>query len=230
MRALRLLGVAILAISGFVVVGSTTGGAGAADSSKYLTAQFHAKVMANEEFTLAGNVKTHFERLVRLQYKSGDTWKTIRTVTEAADGDGFEFTLVTTSKTRYYRYYAPSTTGSGGESGAKIVGYAKKVTVVSQKATYFGLTPSQQCTDDIHNVTLYAQFYPARPGRQVVVETHTGPKFGPQDRRGSVAITFNPGTSIISEYNLQAKAQPLAGASAKFSGPVSYSQGVCFDF
>ncbi len=131
MKPIRMLCAAILALTGLVAVGLTTEAANAA-SSKDLTVNY-TKVMKSETFYAYGNMSTHVARTVKLQYRNHDygPWTTKTTMTSASNGY-FEFSPSTT-KTRYWRYYAPATA-----SFASIKGNSRKVTVVAQKSVDLG--------------------------------------------------------------------------------------------
>src|SRR4051794_17231595 len=126
MRSIRMLAAAILATSGLVAAGVTTEAANAASSKDLLVA--HAHVMKYEKFAAWGTMSTPAVRTVKLQYKThtGDPWTTKATITSAADGH-FSFYPVSTSKSRYWRYYAPATA-----SFSSIKGNSKRVYVVAQ--------------------------------------------------------------------------------------------------
>lgn len=220
MRTVRLFSAAILAVSGLIAVGATTESANAA-SSKDLSVS-HTHVMKSEGFSAYGRVSSHTVRTVKLQYRNHNhgAWKTKTTVKSIAGGY-FEFYL-STSKTRYYRYYA-----SKSGSSAKIVGHSRKVAVVAQSVKFFAVTPNSQCANLSHqNVTMMAEFYPARPGREVRFATNTGVVTAYQDGNGVASVNFAPGNTVFS-YKAVATAQPADGAGAKSSPTYKYSQSLC---
>lgn len=224
MKSVRLITATLLATAGLVAVGTTQ--ATAATGSTSLTVQYGAKVIKNEQFDVSGQLKTRYERQVKLQYKKGSAWKSLTSATASSTTGRFTFKDVTTSATRTYRFYAPASEGNGDESGKKIVGKAKKVTVVSQKgsgyvnpypATYFDLGGSSHFNDTVYAVL---SFSPARPGRAVSFTTPNGaPASGVQDSRGNVVIPFTL-SKTEGSYPFTAKAAAKAGAAAKSTAPI----------
>lgn len=226
MRTTRLLSATLLTAATLAAVGATTGTAHAAGSTN-LTVQYGGKVLKNEQFDVSGQLTRALERQVKLQYRSGDSWKTKATTTSNADSGSFFFSNVTTSKTRTYRYYAPATEGA-----KKVVGTARKVSVVSQKVTKFAVSDASQCRyvfDDsaFAPMTIFAQFYPARPGRGVTVVTEKyGTLNGFQDRAGIEAFTISPGTTKQSS-TFQARTVAANGAAAKYSSTLTSNLTSC---
>jgi len=219
MRSIRLLGAAILSSAALIAVGVTTEAANAA-SSRDLNVSY-SKVIKYEKFSAFGTLSTHKIRTVKLQYRNhtDDSWTTKSTQQSSLSGN-FEFAL-TTSRSRYYRFYAPP---SGGDPA--ISGYSRKVTVVAQSVTFFAVTPSFQCSNDAGNITMFAHFYPARPYRSVHFATFGVSRQAYQDGKGNAAVNFYPGTADYS-FPAVATTDPANGAPAKSSAPFTYSQSFC---
>lgn len=220
MRSMRLFLAATVAATGLVAGGTIQ--AAQAASTKDLTAQYGGKVIKGELFQLYGKTKTHIERQVKLQYKKGDTWKTssISATTNASDGS-FTFNGVKTSVTRKYRYVAPATEGHG-----KIVGNAKKVTVVKQTATGY-VTPYPAYYYFLINdhfdgtVNVVLTFTPARLDRQVTFTTPNGVDIDEayQDSKGHVVVPFNL-NKPSGTYPFVVKTVAKNGAAAKSTAPI----------
>jgi hypothetical protein len=220
MNPVRLLCAAILALTGLVAVGLTTETANAA-SSKDLNVTY-TKVIKNEKFSAYGRLATHNIRTVKLQYRDDvdDAWKTLSTQKSSSLGY-FEFSP-STSRTRYFRYYVPA---GGGDP--KISGNSRKITVVSQKVTFFAVTPSFQCSNvNQENVTMFAHFYPVRPYRSVHFTTNVGTLQAYQDAKGNAAVTFYPGASVFT-FAGKATTDQENSAAAKSSAPFTYRQSYC---
>lgn len=229
MKPIRMLCAAILATSGLVAAGVTTEAANAASTKDLQTS--YSKVVANEKFWAYGTMATHVVRPVKLQVRThtDDPWTTKATVNSNSAGS-FEF-FTSTSKSRYFRYYAPA---SGGFS--KITGYSKRITVVSQKVTSASLVHQNAChfgssgTGTSNDVTFYAKFYPARPGREVKLLTSTAGTISDyQDSNGEVAIRFNPGNNNGS-YSAVGTAQASVSynLAAKNTATLGYTVTTCF--
>lgn len=210
MRSARILAAAVLAASGLVAVGLTTETARAA-TSKDLTVLPSSKVMKNEKYALTGSVgPSSISRRVKLQYKSGSTWKTSgETMTWSG---GFSLTKTMTA-TKTWRFYAPKVT-SGGTTYKAVTGNAKKVSLVGQTASGF-VTPYGSCSASVlQTVTVVATFSPARYGRIVLFDTVEGEFSGQQDSKGRVAFTFDHMDGAGS-FDVKATALSYLGASAK---------------
>ena len=218
MRSIRMLSVAILATTGLVAVGVTTEAANAASGD--LSVQ-HSHVMKYEKFSAAGTLSTHVARTVKLQYRndSGDPWTTKASVTSSGSGF-FYFTDVSTSRTRYFRYYAPST-----DTLPKIVGNSKKITVISQTGSAY-ISPFEifyYCPDSNTNQTVYAvaTFYPARAGRPVSLTSPNGANISRNmDAKGHVVLPFNI-QKTSGTYSVVVTADAWNGAAAKSASPTS---------
>jgi len=220
MRSIRLLGAAILSSAALISVGVTTEAANAA-SSRDLNVSY-SKVIKYEKFSAYGRVSTHNIRTVKLQYRNhtDDPWTTKSTQKSSSLGY-FEFTL-TTSRTRYYRFYVPA----GGGASA-IYGYSEKVTVVPQSVTFFAVTPSFQCSNvNQENVTMFAHFYPARPYRSVHFSTNVGSLQAYQDAKGNAAVNFYPGSNTFTFAGVATTDQENS-APSKSSAPFTYRQSYC---
>ena len=213
MGSVRLLTAALLSVAGIVAVGVTSESASA--NSLVLNAS-RSSVMKYEHFYLSGKLITPKTRTVKLQYKSGDSWIDKASKLTVPDGS-FEFDTYT-GGSRTYRYYAPR---SG--TSATIIGAAKTISVVSQKVTYFAVSPDYQCATYSDDVVMLAQFYPVRRYRQVAFQTNAGTKYGYEDGNGIAKVTFDPGTLPFT-YNATATADAYYGAAAKTSSTRTYSQ------
>ncbi len=222
MKPVRLLCAAILALTGLVAVGLTTEAANAA-SSKDLNVTY-TKVMKSESFYAYGNMSTHVARTVKLQYRNHDygPWTT-KTTTSSASNGNFGFTLSTT-KTRYWRYYAPAT-----DSLASIKGNSRKVTVVAQKIESISVVRKTQChfgSGPTSDVTVLVDFYPNRVGRQVNFASSAVDATDYEDSSGKVSFRFNPGTTN-GTFDAAATAVGFQGASSISTPLVHYSITQC---
>jgi len=217
MKSIRLFTAAAMAAAGLVVAGAATESASAAVSKDLTTT--YSSVIAGEKFSLAGHVQA--SRTVKLQYRSKttDPWTTKSTpVTSSASGN-FAFTNLTTTKTRYYRFYAPAT---GGYS--KILGNSKKITVVSQKVgSYLTPNPIYFYTDGGSvNETVHAviTIYPARE-RSVKFTTPNGANITVYtDSKGHAVAPFNLNKGA-GTYSIVPVVQAANGAPAKSGSPAS---------
>lgn len=216
MRSIRMLTAAVLAASGLVAVGLTTESAQAA-GSKNLTVQY-SKVIKDEVFSITGTLTTPVQRQVKLQYryKSKGAWSTAKSTTSNSGGF-FSFSTKTT-KSRYYRFYAPASNGN-----AKITGNAKKVSVVKQSVTYYQIHNRTQCqfigdSSSFDDFTVVAQFSPARPGRVVKLTTTKYGNFsGYQDGEGIEVFTVHPG-NVRQSADFTVITTSANGAPAKYAG------------
>ena len=222
MKPVRLLCAAILALTGLVTVGLTTEAANAADS-KDLSVNFN-KVMKSEHFFAYGNLSTHVARSVRLQYRNQNSgpWTTATSGTSASDGYfGFE---PSTTKTRYWRYYAPATATLDS-----IKGNSRKITVVAQKIESITVVRKTQChfgANPTSDVTVLIDFYPNRVGRQVDFGSSAIDATDYEDSSGKVSFRFNPGTTN-GTYDAAATAEGYYGASSISTPTVHYSITQC---
>jgi hypothetical protein len=222
MRSTRLLGTAIAVTIGLIATGFTTEAANAA-STKDLKAS-HTHVMSHETFTLTGGMSTHVTRTVKLQYRnhSSDAWTTKLSTTSNSNGR-FAF-FPSSTKTRYWRYYASAT-----DSLASIKGNPLKVSVVSQKVQSITVVRPTQChfgAGATEDVTIVYDFYPSRPGRAVDFSSSAVDTVGTEDSGGKVAFTFNPGTTN-GTFDAVATAEAVGGASELAAKKVHYSITQC---
>lgn len=220
MRSIRMLSAALLATVGLVAVGVTTEAANAA-SSKDLKVSY-SKVMKSEQFRAYGTMSTHAARTVKLQYRNHDygPWTTKSTITSDSNGS-FQF-FPTTTKTRYWRYYAPAT-----GSFAKIVGNSRKISVVSQRVS-IEVIRATQChfAGPTSDVTVVYDFYPARPGRSVAFASSAVDTSDWEDNNGKVSFRFNPGFTD-GTYDAVATAAAYNDAAAFVTPVVHYSITQC---
>jgi hypothetical protein len=221
MKPVRLLCAAILALTGLVAVGLTTEAANAA-SSKDLTVSY-SQVMRSETFFAYGELSTNAVRTVKLQYRntSSGPWTTKSSTT--SDSDGYFGFSPSTTKTRYWRYYAPAS-GSLGS----IKGNPRKVTVVAQKVS-IDVVRKTQChfgANPTNDVTVTFDFYPNRVGRQVNFGSSAIDTNDYQDSSGKVSFRFNPGTTN-GTFDAAATAEGFYGASSFATPVVHYSITSC---
>jgi hypothetical protein len=217
MRLVRLLSATLLALAGLVAVGATTESAQAA-GSKDLSIPYDGKVIKNESIYAEGQLPTSDDRPVKLQYRSSSkgAWKTYKADSSYLGGY-FEFQL-NTSKTRYWRYYAP-------KSGAlaKIVGNSRKVTVVSQKVQSITVHNARQCRSTPQPITVVVDFYPSRNGRYVTFTYNGDQTQNSEDFDGVSAFTFTPpNDGAGGSFSIKATADALYGAAAISSQTVKY--------
>lgn len=216
MKSPRILLVTALAVAGLSTAALVAPAAQAA-GSKNLSVTY-SKAIKNELNTARGTLTTPVERNVKLQYKSGKVWKTLKSTTSSSDGTfQFAFRLQGTKSLRFYAAKYPS--------HAAITGTARTVTVVAQTGKLL-VTPDSQCSFFAGDVTAVASFTPARPGRKVTFQTNTGPIIGYEDGRGNVAVTFDPGSSLFS-YKAFAIAAERNGAAEKTSNGFTYQVTSC---
>jgi hypothetical protein len=218
-----MLGATILATTGLIAVGVTTEAANA--SSKDLTATY-THVMKSEHFALYGSMSTHVTRAVKLQYRNHNSgaWTTKYSDTTASNGS-FYFDL-TTTKTRYWRYYAPAT-----NTLASIKGNSLKVSLVSQKVVSIQVTRKTQChvgnPSATKDVTFEYRFYPARVGRIVSFGSSHITTQDEEDNTGRVVFKFNPGVATDGTFGAAATAQGYYGSSSQVSKILHYSITQC---
>ncbi|MDR7087736.1 hypothetical protein J2X11_002575 [Aeromicrobium panaciterrae] len=222
MRAIRLLLLALFAFTAIAIVVEPANAAG----SKTLQI-YHPKPMKNEDFSAYGTLTTPVARQVKLQYrnKNSGSWTTTLSTTSSTYGT---FEMVThSSRSRYYRYYAPSTT-VGGHAYAKIVGYSKHVVLASQKVEYAALTPNFVCDYDTGPLTVFVDFSPGRQGRDVSFATPDGTFFRKEDANGRVTFTYTP-LQGVGTYHVTATAFAYEGAAGKSTSDLQFSIIDCLD-
>ncbi|RYJ05842.1 MAG: hypothetical protein EON52_09460 [Actinomycetales bacterium] len=216
MKSPRILLVTALAVAGLSTTLLVAPAAQAAGST-HLTLTY-TKAMKNELNNARGTLTTPVERTVKLQYRSGTTWKTLKSTTSASDGTfQFAFRL---QGTKALRFHAPKY-----PSHAAITGIVRTVTIVTQTGKLL-VTPDSQCTFFATDRTAVASFTPARPGRKVTFQTNAGSIVGYQDGRGNVAVTIPAGSSVFS-YKAYAIAAERNGAAAKTSNGYTYATTSC---
>ena len=217
MRSVRLLCATLMTAAALVAVGATTQPALAAGSKSLSFSR--PSVIANETIQIDGTLPTAMVRTVRLQYRTGTSGAWTTRLTTQSASNGFFFFVVKNTKTRYWRYSVP---GGGGHPA--ITGYAKRLPVVPQKVEYFAAT--RNCDSATKNVvTAWADFYPAREGREVDFVTPEGVVTAYQDNRGIARVTVV--TSDIGVANLTATARPIDGAAAKTTPTTTVALPVC---
>jgi hypothetical protein len=221
MRTIRLLSTTLLAVTGLIAVGATTQSANAAGSKSLSIA--HTLVVKGEQTSVFGTVTSGDARTVKLQYRNQDSgsWTTKTTTTSQGDGD-FELPI-STSRTRYWRYYAPS-----GAGHSAIYGNSLKVKVVEQKVQLFVVSFDNPCINLTNDVTVVADFYPARQGRNVAFATNKGLKSDEQDENG-VAVIHYDASGGVANFDMKAAAVEYHGIPVKTTVAKPYNLVFCVD-
>lgn len=216
MKSPRILLVTAIAVAGLSTAVLVAPAAQAAGSTN-LTVTY-SKAIKNELNNARGTLTTPVERNVKLQYRSGTVWKTLKSTTSASDGTfQFAFRLQGTKAVRFYAAKYPS--------HAAITGTARTITVVAQTGKLL-VTPDSQCTIFATDRTAVASFSPARPGRKVTFQTNVGSIVGYEDGRGNVAVNVPAGSSLFT-YKAYAIAAERNGAAAKTSNGFTYGTTYC---
>ncbi|MEV7397404.1 hypothetical protein [Aeromicrobium sp. NPDC092404] len=206
MRSVRLICAAVMTVATLVAVGATTQSASAAGVSLHFS---RPSAIANETIQMDGTLPTAAVRTVRLQYRTGTSGSWTTRLTEKSTSNGFFFFVVKNTKTRYWRISVPA-----GAGQPAVVTTPKRLAVVPQKVEYFEAT--NECDSNTNSVvTVWADFYPARPGRRVDFATPAGPRTGFQDAKGIATVQVLTGASGL--VGVQATAAADDGAAAKAS-------------
>lgn len=216
MRSVRLLSAAMLVITGLVIAGTTTSASAA--GSKDLSFLYGAKFIKNEVTYAEGRLSTPDERPVWLQYKSGKTWKTKTKTSTWSGSDGYFEVHISTTKSRYWRFVAPAHNGL-----KKIVGNARKVTIVKQKVQSIIIHNAKQCRAFPSEITVIVDFYPSRVGRPVTFAFNGNSIQGNEDLDGKAKLEFTPpNDGAGGTFSLKATADAIYGMAAISSKTVKY--------
>ena len=221
MRSTRIIGAAVLAVSGLVLTG-VTGVSASATQKTEITDVNPSHPIKGETFHVKGTITTHITRGVDLERRFHDTWKVV-TSSSTNDAGAFDFTTSATSK-RTYRVVAHSLT-LDSHTYKRRVTPSETVTPVSQtaKVTLSDTTPAVG-----QDFTIKGTFTPIRHYRAgaILISTTKNPADAAssfnafENSLGKFVVSLTPNEANRGTYYFFAAVKPANGAPAKISAPV----------